>query len=663
MPNEQIVNSIDKVKVNNVLYKVTDSEAARSSGVALVIDGTTYDADYTKGKYFWHNDILYKTSIDVTSGTTITPNTNCELASIGDDLNSGLNDIRVAQDDIDEMNNKITILENKTIDLASTKISNPPVIYCWGDSLTEGLSGNILPPDGFNAYPAFSYPAWVGQTYKTINLGTRGEASAQIMARQGADPIRIKTAFTIPASKDTPVLVEQMTNAYNIYEGAGLKSKGGLWLKMNRECESAGLNPCTIAGVEGILYREIGDEPLSNEGTYNLKFKRLNDGEAVTVPVGTIVQSFAMRHYRNNGAAVIWMGANDWRGYPYDSPYLGVDEYINRVDKMLEYGGYGNNFVLIISREYDGEDLEKIKQTYTDINGVCHVVSLMDELPVRGYQLAGIGYERVDTSSWTTTDPIMKNAPLLCEYLSGNPYGTSESDYGELHYSIWGNRAIGKLVTEKLAEVFGVYTDNYGVLRYKFVGPLTLDGSNYLDTRTKLYNDLSDSWTAVFKWHGTPVSFSNMYPYPATIFCDSRPKDDTDENDHERRGLDYFYYKVGEMVPPPDGIRIMLGSNDKFVGLNATSDNIVERYGYTNVVIIAKNKNSYRAYVNNTTPYSGTFALPSNNNNTLPLIVGGRYDAEGNVGMKTKFTIDQVMVYSGALSDEACVSLYNDLTT
>ena len=62
------------------------------------------------------------------------------------------------------------------------------MIWCWGDSLTEGVGGYIMQAENHNAYMAYSYPAWLGQSWNVVNLGARSENIAAIMARQGRTP-------------------------------------------------------------------------------------------------------------------------------------------------------------------------------------------------------------------------------------------------------------------------------------------------------------------------------------------------------------------------------------------------------------------------------------------------------------------------------------------
>lgn len=526
-----------------------------------------------------------------------------------------------------------------------------PTIYCWGDSLTEGVGAWIMPPDGHNAYMAFGYPEWVGKSYDVVNLGSRSEDLNTIMSRQGADPIVFQTGFTIPASKDTPVKVGTVTQIYNLTTGTGFTTASGAMVKPNKEVESGGINPCVIAGVEGIFYREIGNSPLSNEGTYDYYFRRLEDGSAVTVPANTQLETYAMRHYRN-GVAIFWVGAN--------GGFSGVMDYARKISDMIEYGNY-QDYIIIISRELSGTDLETLKTEFTDGAGFCHVISLMDELPYRGYAMAGIQYESVDTSQWATTDPIKKNAPLLCEYLSGQ---SGENQFGALHYSAWGYKAIGKLVVEKLGQMNLVIQpsgsgegsgggsggtsnqDSYGTLLYKLAAPRTLNGTNYINTKVRLFADPDADWTVAVKWSGVPACQSGL---PYNILCCTP--------DGTWTGILFRYYSEW-------GANILVGKG-AFNVPDAQNNAYEHHDGSTNAVVITKSGNDYTAFVNSTNKLYGSdlvYTLDPEDAFDLPLIIGARHNAEGTeVQYKTAFTVEDVRVYDSALDDADAIDLYNEL--
>ncbi len=529
-------------------------------------------------------------------------------------------------------------------------------IYCWGDSLTEGVGAWVLPPDGHNAYMAYSYPEWLSQTYRVVNMGARSENIPAIMARQGADPIVLDADVAIPASADTPVLVGQVSRIYDASAGLGFTSRSGALVKIHKEVESPGFNPCVIGGVEGNLYRALTHTYLNNETTYNYYFRRLRDGAAVTAAAGTEIKTYAMLHCRK-GVAVIWMGAN--------GGYASAADFITKVEAMVEYGKY-TNYLVVISREFSGNDLETVKAGLTDEDGFCHVISLMDELPYRGYMMAGIGHESVDTSGWSTTDPIKKNAPLLCEYL-GSPNHVTFTDggtglnlyssvsslsgedlYGALHYSAWGYKAIAKLIQEKLGTMRltpnARQADEYGQLLYKLSAARTLTGDDCINTKVKLFDDLTKDWTFAIKWSGTPISPDG---YPANIFCCAK--------DGAWKGLLYRYYQA-------DAANILFGSGAFDV---SGSHNIIDHYGGTNAVVIVKDGDSYMAFVNSDDmAYDAplVYELDPEDATELPLIIGARWNAEGTaMNYKTAFTVEDARVYNGALDETAAIALYREL--
>lgn len=313
-------------------------------------------------------------------------------------------------------------------------------VYCWGDSLTEGVGGWLATPESIQNTIVSAYPDMVARTYPCVNLGCRGETIQTIMARQGADPMMVG-GFTIPASANENVIVGYLRGGYYDDNRLGLATESGDVAQPLKETE-AGVNPCVIAGVEGILSR---DYTADSDGRYAYRFHRLTDGNAKAVPVDTPIETYAMRYYRN-GYAVIWMGAN--------GAVSSHTAYIQKLKTMISYGNY-SNYIVVIAREYVKqwvfEDTNSIANALTDEDGTCHLLYLPDELVSRGYALAGIAASAnvPDTSAWTTADTIKKNAPLLMY----SPGGSTEDKFETLHFSAYGYKAIGKLVVEKLGQL------------------------------------------------------------------------------------------------------------------------------------------------------------------------------------------------------------------
>lgn len=169
--------------------------------------------------------------------------------------------------------------ESLAPDASDSKVADSVKIYCWGDSLTEGIGGHIKQADGVFNYPEYSYPKTLAESYNVVNCGARGENIPAIMARQGADPI-VVGCFTIPADK-TPVKIGEL----NLSTGVGLKTKSGATAQILRESESIGINPVTISGIKGTLYRKL-ENHFDADHTYEYYFVREVPGEAVPVPGG-----------------------------------------------------------------------------------------------------------------------------------------------------------------------------------------------------------------------------------------------------------------------------------------------------------------------------------------------------------------------------------------
>ena len=491
------------------------------------------------------------------------------------------------------------------------------MVYCWGDSLTEGVGG--WDADNFiqSAYPdEISLPH--------INLGCRGEDIQTIMARQGADPIVLTTAVTLPASKSEAVQIGTMTMPFSRYEGVGLTTKSGETVKPCIERE-VGINPCLIGGVECELFREV-TSTLDSETTYSYKIRRLEDGDAVTLAKGTEIQTFASRYYRN-GFAVIWMGANG-RANSHQ-------EYVQKIKKMVEYGEY-ENYLVLLCREYaeqwvyDGAGYQGIKSLLTDEDGTCHLLYLPPELIRRGYLLAGLSTQTIDTSGWDTTDAILKAAPKL---MAAN--SSAATGYETLHFSKWGYRAIGKLVDERLNALVAEtkepepepepITDQYGTLLYKLDAPMTFTGATYLDTGVKLYaNGDADNWCVCLAYSGETQGFL------------------------VRQG------GAGEGWTAYGGS----GAVRMDLAMEHTSkawSEIVNADG-SNVLIVSKDGTSYSFYMNGCKAYNSAlgYALDAEKYipTDVPLIIAGRHNSTlSGVDHLTGFTLKDARVYNAAMSD------------
>ena len=184
-----------------------------------------------------------------------------------------------------------------------------PGIVCWGDSMTQGSSGNISYPSVLKTYldtyfcdiydfrstipnaEEFSRLKW--DDYKVsvpvINMGAGPENSYTILGRSGAQPFVLKKEVVIPADL-SPVAVQLVSETGKTVNPL----VGG----------DSGVNPVTIGGVEGTLSIDSASRMQTVKKYY---FTRLEEGEETAVPAGTAVVTAATDMYRDY-IHVVWLG-------------------------------------------------------------------------------------------------------------------------------------------------------------------------------------------------------------------------------------------------------------------------------------------------------------------------------------------------------------------
>lgn len=184
-----------------------------------------------------------------------------------------------------------------------------PGIVCWGDSLTAGSSGNVSYPltlqKYINAYlcdiydlrysvdSPESYSRLNWEDYKisipVVNLGAGQEDSTTILGRSGVLPYVTASDFVIPAEKESVAIAIVSENGKTVTPlTAG----------------NAGVNPVTIAGVEGTLTRTANGQEWSQ---YSYQFTRLEEGAETQVPKGTEIVTACKEAYRDY-IHIVWLG-------------------------------------------------------------------------------------------------------------------------------------------------------------------------------------------------------------------------------------------------------------------------------------------------------------------------------------------------------------------
>lgn len=183
-------------------------------------------------------------------------------------------------------------------------------IVCWGDSITAGVGGqgttyavqlqSLLQTDMATRFQAF-YPVDFVTTkpYRLVvpvsNMGVAGESSLTVVGRNGAIPYVMTEDVTIPADINTSVRIRFTSQDGTVVEPMIQGTRG--------------IGSVTIGGVQGTLtVRQVYGE----ESRYAYFFNRFEEGESVTVPTGTVVETEGSGAYKDY-LAVIQLG--NYGGY------------------------------------------------------------------------------------------------------------------------------------------------------------------------------------------------------------------------------------------------------------------------------------------------------------------------------------------------------------
>lgn len=198
-------------------------------------------------------------------------------------------------------NHKLFANEQNLLQLYTQEVI--PQIVCIGDSLTNGTGG-----DGVSYPSHLSDLLWEDSIYiPVLNLGVGGENTATISGRMGAIPYQVEEVV-IP--KDVEAVPIQFISEENKLI-APLRQG------------DAGINPCTIAGVEGRLSIE---QESYQDAEYAYYFTRTEAGEEVFVEEGTTVHTSAAEVYKD-GIFLVFMGENQG--------YRDIDELIVQQKAIL----------------------------------------------------------------------------------------------------------------------------------------------------------------------------------------------------------------------------------------------------------------------------------------------------------------------------------------
>ncbi|GEM_PF-6756866 len=199
-------------------------------------------------------------------------------------------------------------------------------IICWGDSFSDNTANST----NFYTYYLSERLTQVGADIDSVfSSGLEGDAVPVIAAKQGGIPMQVQP-FTIPAG----------TSSVEI----SLKSiLGGNIILQNKL--NSGLNPCTIAGVEGTIDYRSG----------KLSFTRSAPGKEIKVTAPATVVTNAMSNIKNYTAVYFFGG---------DCSKYTPDELVSMYKSMITFNG-NDKYVIIGSITGDEETLTPYEEALT----------------------------------------------------------------------------------------------------------------------------------------------------------------------------------------------------------------------------------------------------------------------------------------------------------
>ena len=275
-----------------------------------------------------------------------------------------LNDIHSSQrqelsDARQENKDRINLIYQQHQDVLAQYL---PGIVCWGDSLTTGSSGNVSYPHTLQKYldvyisgiydlrysldsvEGLSMLDW--DDYKisipVVNMGAGRENTATILGRSGVIPFVVSEDFVIPAG------IESVPMAIASEDGK---------LVTPLIAGDGGMNPVTIAGVQGTLTRNASTQQRNQ---YIYQFTRLESGTEVSVEKGTKIITAVTDAYKDY-IHIVWLGTYENIPNPdklvSDTKTLLQRQNINS-DRYLVIGpcAYNGNWTTVSSHVMDSID-------------------------------------------------------------------------------------------------------------------------------------------------------------------------------------------------------------------------------------------------------------------------------------------------------------------
>lgn len=317
-----------------------------------------------------------------------------------------------------------------------------PGIVCWGDSLTAGSSGNVSYPLTLQKYidtylcgiydlryavenpENYTRAKW--EDYKisipVVNMGAGQEDSATILGRSGVIPYVVKSDFVIPAGTESvSISIESQTGSAVAPLTAG----------------SAGVNPVTIAGIQGTLTRTANTQGWS---TSSYQFTRLEAGAETPVAKGTEVVTACTEQYRDY-IHIVWLGTY--------GTFTNPEKLVSDTKALLQRQNVNTDRFLVIGPcTYGGTWSPNLTYSMDAIDSAMLQAFGSNYINLRKYLIEDGLRDAKITASKTDTNNI--NMGLVPDSFRSNAGG---ADLNGVAYEL-----LGKLVYERM-ELLGFFDE------------------------------------------------------------------------------------------------------------------------------------------------------------------------------------------------------------
>ena len=209
-----------------------------------------------------------------------------------------------------------------------------------------------------------------------------------------------------------------------------------------------------------------------------------------------------------------------------------------------------------------------------------------------------------------------------------------------------------KATLKALKQEWVTTTDKYGTMLYKLVDTTKLDGSTYIDTGVKLFEDgASGNFTIVCAFT-TPITCAQGSP-KSLFTCEY----DGGQGVMVRMATEGTWTVYG-------GSGAFNFDDNCFSYTGKTVSEILNGDGTMNVIAIAKGGNNWYFWLNGYLAWNSPlgYAFSATIPEDLTLIFGARQSSDGkSIEYKTAYTLNDARVYNSVLTTEQINSIISDL--